>query len=136
MGLGEKKELINRYVFQGLKLEVSLSIAKITKHQYYYKTKKGKPGRKPSLSTVFIGTDEHTGTVLNSDVVCRIKLIHQDPDTDYGHGKMTDALQLQGNQVNHKKNVPIDEKRKFIKRKARETEQNARKTSKGFGDGH
>jgi hypothetical protein len=27
-----KKEIINRYVFQGLKLDVSLAIAKISKH--------------------------------------------------------------------------------------------------------
>ena len=32
-----------------------------------------------------------------------MKLIHQDPDTDYGYHKMTSALKLIGYQINHKK---------------------------------
>ena len=52
-----------------MKLEVSLSIAKVTKHQYYYKPKKGKPGAKPSLSTFFIDSNENKFSVLNTQVV-------------------------------------------------------------------
>jgi hypothetical protein len=37
MGLGEKKEIVARYISQGLKRDHALSIAGISKHQYYHK---------------------------------------------------------------------------------------------------
>ena len=62
--LGEKKEIVNSYVFQGLKLSVWLKIAKITKHQYYYIPKKTNQGLKPSTTTIFAGLDGHEMTIL------------------------------------------------------------------------
>ena len=42
--LGEKKEIVNRYIFQGLKRDSALAIAGVSKHQYYYCVKLGHRG--------------------------------------------------------------------------------------------
>jgi len=104
MGLGEKKEIVARYIFQGLKRDYALSIAGISKHQYYHKPSKGKRGRKPSEQTLQVLPDgSNVERVDDSKVVDEIKLIHQDPDTDYGYRKMTFALMALGFIINHKK---------------------------------
>lgn len=54
MGLGEKKEIVARYISQGLKRDHALSIAGISKHQYYHKPCKGKRGRKSTDQTLKI----------------------------------------------------------------------------------
>jgi hypothetical protein len=77
-----------------LKLDVSLKIAKISKHQYYYQPKSTKQGLKPSLSSIYIGSDGIKTSVLNTEIINLMRLIHQDSDTDYGHRKMTTALKL------------------------------------------
>ena len=75
-----------------MKLAVSLQIAKITKHQYYYKPKLTKQDLKPSLSTFYIGLDGVEMTILNTELIALMQLIHQDEDTDYGHRKMSVEL--------------------------------------------
>lgn len=57
MGLGEKKEIVARYISQGLRRDQALSIAGISKHQYYHKPRKGRRGRKPSGHTLRIDPD-------------------------------------------------------------------------------
>jgi len=52
MGLGEKKEIVKRYVSQGLRTRGAMKIAGITKHQYYYCPKQGKRGRRAGSHTV------------------------------------------------------------------------------------
>jgi transposase InsO family protein len=104
MGLGEKKELVARYICQGLKRDQALSAAGISKHQYYHKPCKGKRGRKPSAQTLKIMPNKlDIERVDDSLVVDAIRQIHQDPDTDYGYRKMTFALMALGFIVNHKK---------------------------------
>jgi len=105
MGLGEKKEIVARYISQGLKRDHALSIAGISKHQYYHKPSKGKRGRKPTNQTLKIISDEGNNIERVDDaiVVDEIKIIHQDPDTDYGYRKMTFALMALGFIINHKK---------------------------------
>ncbi len=104
MGLGEKKEIVTRYISQGLKRDDALSIAGITKHQYYHKRSKGKRGRKPTVQTMKITTDSNNvERVDDALVIEEIKQIHQDPDTDYGYRKMTFALMIMGYIINHKK---------------------------------
>jgi hypothetical protein len=53
--LGEKKRNHKSLCFQGLKLDVSLAIIKISKHQYYYQFKNTKQGLSPSLSVFILG---------------------------------------------------------------------------------
>jgi putative transposase len=100
-----------------LKLDVSLQIAKITKHQYYYKPKTTKQGVKPSLSSVFMGLNGVEMTILNAEIIALMRLIHQDSDTDYGHRKMTFALQIIGYQINHKKVYRLMKEAQMLKEK-------------------
>ncbi|MFN3557204.1 MAG: IS3 family transposase [Bacteroidales bacterium] len=104
MGLGEKKEIVARYISQGLKRNHALSIAGISKHQYYHKPRKGKRGRKPSGHSLKITPGgDNVERVDDIHVIDEIKQVHQDPDTDYGYRKMTFALMALGFIINHKK---------------------------------
>ena len=102
MGLGEKKEIVTRYVSQGLGTRSAMKIAGITKHQYYYHKKPGKRGRKPSTHTL-----KHVGGSLveigNREVVETIQTMKRDPDLNYGYDKTTKWLQISGHVINHKK---------------------------------
>lgn len=102
MGLGEKKQAVMRYNSQGLSLAVALSVAGISKSQYYYRTKQGNPGRKPSLETIKHTGDQET-KVTNMQVIQEIKTIHKDPDLTYGYRAVSRALQQKGYHINHKK---------------------------------
>lgn len=100
-----------------MKLDVSLQVAKITKHQYYYKSKATKQGLKPSLSTLYIGKDGVEMSILNTELTALMRLIHQDEDTDYGHRKMSVALKLVGYQINHKKVYRLMKEAQMLKEK-------------------
>ncbi len=118
MGLGEKKETVARYVFQGLKRDKALSIVGISKHQYYHKPSKGKRGRKPTSQTLKIDEEGRDVERVEDEVVIdEIKQIHQDPDTDYGYRKMTFALLLLGYLINHKKVYRLMKKSLMLKDK-------------------
>jgi transposase InsO family protein len=100
-----------------LKLGVSLKIAKISKHQYYYQPKSSKQGLKPSLSSVYIDSEGIKMSVLNTEIIDLMRLIHQDSDTDYGHRKMTTALKLIGYLINHKKVYRLMKEAHLLKEK-------------------
>ena len=93
---------MTRYIFQGMKRDTALSIANITKHQYYYQPTGQTRGRKSSKET-FKVDGENVDKVPNNNVVESIKEIQKDPDTDYGYRKMTFALMILGYIINHKK---------------------------------
>jgi hypothetical protein len=63
----KKKRNHKSLCFQGLKLDVSLAIIKISKHQYYYQFKNTKQGLSPSLSSVYIGLDGVE--ILNTEII-------------------------------------------------------------------
>lgn len=93
---------MNTYIFQGMKRDTALFIAGISKHQYYYKPKRGKRGRLASQTTLrVIGSD--VDSVSNQAVVEQMVAIQADPDTVYGYHKMTYALLMFGFIINHKK---------------------------------
>ena len=100
-----------------MKLGVSLKIAKISKHQYYYQPKSSKQGLKPSLSSVYIDSEGIKMSVLNTEIIDLMRLIHQDSDTDYGHRKMTTALKLIGYLINHKKVYRLMKEAHLLKEK-------------------
>ena len=114
------------YIALGLKRDVALDIAGITKHQYYHKPKKGKRGAPASTHTVKYVEDQEV-LVKNTDVVDTIMSIHSEPDIDYGYKKMTTALKIAGFHINHKKvyrlmkesqllrQKTVKPKRKFVK---------------------
>lgn len=93
---------MTRYIFQGMKRDIALSITGITKHQYYYRPTGKKRGRKASDATFKVDGD-HVDKIPNNNVVESIKEIQEDPDTDYGYHKMTVALWILGYIINHKK---------------------------------
>jgi putative transposase len=93
---------VNRYIFQGMSRDIALKISGISKHQYYYRSKSGTRGRKPSLTTSKV-EDDKVICMPNESVVNEIVSIQSDPDTDYGYHKMTYALQILGFLINHKK---------------------------------
>lgn len=102
MGLGEKKEIVMRYVSQGLKTRSAMKAAGITKHQFYYRPRQGKRGRKPCDQTLkhVNGSIKALG---NQDVVKRIDSMKKDPALDYGYQRTTKWLQGLGYIINHKK---------------------------------
>ncbi len=113
MGLGEKKETVTRYISQGLRSRRAFQIAGITKHQYYYRPKKGKRGRKPSTHVLKID-DKVKYEIMNQEVVKEIEDTQADPDLNYGYHAMTRHLQLQGWQINHKKTYRLMRENKLL----------------------
>ena len=93
---------MNRYIFQGMKRDTVLTISGVSKHQYYYRSKPGKRGKKPSCTTLKT-VNNATFSVSNQEIVEQIKEIQNDPDTDYGYHKMRYALMILGYLINHKK---------------------------------
>ena len=89
----------------GLSRDRSLSIARLSKHQYYHKPKSdsNKRGVKPSQHTLQM-VDNHRVVKVSNDQVCdQIKAVHDDPDLSYGYIRMTYDLKLKGYQINKKK---------------------------------
>jgi transposase InsO family protein len=93
---------VNSYIFQGLKRDSALAIAGVSKHQYYYRSKPGRSGRKRSCFTLR-ADNQVVYSVLNQEVIEQMRTIQNDPDTDYGYRKMTYSLRILGFQINHKK---------------------------------
>jgi transposase InsO family protein len=90
------------YIALGMQRDTALSISGLTKHQYYYKSRQGKPGVKPSEQVI----RHKNGKVklCNNEVVVRfMQIIQFNDDLRCGHRRMTDQLQLQGCEINHKK---------------------------------
>ncbi len=87
------------YIGQGLKRDRALSIASVSKHQYYYRPNSiCKPGRIPTQSTR-MGKE----VVSNEKVISQMREAHTDPDIQYGYHRMTTHLKLLGYLINHKK---------------------------------
>ena len=87
---------------QGLKRDKVLAVCGITKNQFYHKPNGGKPGQKPSKFTL----QKVNGEVVkrsNQFVKDHIKVLFENPLTDYGYHRTTGALQLDGFYINHKK---------------------------------
>jgi putative transposase len=87
---------------QGLSRDKLLSICGISKHQFYYKQKVGRRGRRNSKKTIQFTDNKHV-SVSNSVVVGAIKSMFNNDLVDYGYKRMTGALHLLGYQINHKK---------------------------------
>lgn len=102
MGLGEKKALVAKYVSQGLSTERALEITKVTRHQYYYKQRNTRRGRKPSTKTALVQGDNVT-MVDNRVVVEKIKKLKSDPDLNGGYKSATKFLMSKGFIINKKK---------------------------------
>lgn len=95
---GEKKEIVNCYIFQGIKRDTAQSII----GEYYYQPKAGKRGRPPLFTTLKLEGDDIIN-VHNHEITEQVREIEAAPDTGYGYNKMTYALLIMGFLINHKK---------------------------------
>jgi transposase InsO family protein len=85
-----------------MKRDTALAIAGVSRHQYYYKPKKGKRGHPASQMTMRVDCND-VERVPDAVVVEQIKEIRTDLDTVYGYHRMTYALLILGYIINPKK---------------------------------
>ena len=74
----------------------------ISRHQYYYRPKAGRRGRKKTSNTAR-RTDGGVVDCGNKEVIENKAEIQKDPDTDYGYRKMAVQLMILGFIINHRK---------------------------------
>jgi transposase InsO family protein len=97
--MGEKREIVCRYVGKGLNVSNAITIAGIKRSSYYYRPN-GKPkGKKPSTHTFKHGI----GMVANDAVVEEILNLITPEYNDYGYKVSAELLKRQGYLINHKK---------------------------------
>jgi transposase InsO family protein len=80
----------------------ALSASRLSRHQYYYKPKATRPGKKSTQTTKRLLASQIVEQA-NRDVIRQIEQIRSDPDTNYGYRKMCAALMILGYYINHKK---------------------------------
>ena len=97
--MGEKREIVCRYVGKGLNVSDAVAIAGIRKSTYYYRPN-GKPkGKRPSTHTFKHGE----GMVTNDAVVEEILNLISPEYHDYGYKVSSELLKRKGYLINHKK---------------------------------
>jgi transposase InsO family protein len=121
--LGEKKELVRQYMTQGLKREQALEICRISKNQFYYTPKSGKPGRRKSKTTKRLEGDKEV-EYKNACVKQYIKDVFKDPMIDYGYHRMTSELNIAGFYINHKKVYRLMKEAMLLNRKPKKEAKN------------
>ena len=88
----------------GLNRDKCLGITGLTKNQFYYVLKGTKPGRTPSLLTLWRDPSTlMTYQVDNTEVVQKIVDIKLNPDHTNWYRMITRTLQIMGYYINHKK---------------------------------
>jgi transposase InsO family protein len=85
-----------------MKSAKALAICGLSKHQYYYKNKGGKAGRKPSTTTPRL-VEGQVIECPNREVLTYMREVLANPLADYGYHRMTGQLCLAGFYINHKK---------------------------------
>jgi len=91
-----------------------LPIIGISKHQYYYKSKGSRSGRKPTQSTPRLVKGQKIDEP-NEEVIKHINAIQSNPDTDCGYQRMHSALILIGYYINTKKVYRIMKENNLLK---------------------
>lgn len=96
--------MIGHYMSEGLRRDDCLKIARMSKHQYYYRQTGSKPGRRASVCTNYRDPDtQEIVKVSNEEVLAKIVEIKLDPDLSNHYRLICFALCLQGYYINHKK---------------------------------
>ncbi len=97
--MGEKREIVCRYVGKGLSIGSATAIAKIKRSTYYYRPTGGLKGKQPSTHTF-----HYLNGYVSNEVVVKDILELIDPEyNDYGYQTVTPLLKRQGYLINHKK---------------------------------
>lgn len=101
-----------------MKRDQALSIANITKHQYYYEPTGGKPGRKKSTHTPNVKGE----LIKNEEIVSKIADKKKTSVTDYGYSTMTYELKTEGYIINKKKVYRLMHENNMLKEKPNKAE--------------
>ena len=95
----ERKEIVKRYVEKGMTVSKAAGIAGFSRSSYYYKSKGGVRGRRPSTETL-----KKDGKIVDNKVVIEtIKEIIGADFIDYGYEKVTVELRKREFVINKKK---------------------------------
>lgn len=96
----------------------AFEITKVTRHQYYYKQRKGKRGRKPSTKTPLVQGND-VKLVENKLVVEQVKKLKSDPDLNSGYKSATQYLLSIGFMINKKKTRRIMKEELLLETKSK-----------------
>jgi putative transposase len=97
------------HIALGMKRDKALELTSLSRHQYYYKPKGGKRGRKPSTTTMYNGD-----LVSNAEVIKAMEHNHSDPDLQYGYQKMCAELKIQGFEIGEKKTYNLMKSKQML----------------------
>lgn len=97
--MGEKREIVCRYVGKGLNVSDAVTIAGIKRSSYYYRPNCKPKGKKPSTHAFKYGV----GMVTNDAVVEEILNLITPEYHDYGYKVSAELLKRLGYLINHKK---------------------------------
>jgi putative transposase len=95
----ERRQIVRRYKSRGLPVIKAVQVAGMSRSSFYYRPRKGKPGRRPSLKTGMVDGE----IVPNEHVVGIIKELLGMDFVDYGYIKVTHWLNQHGYVINQKK---------------------------------
>ena len=97
--MGQRKEIVRRYVSEGLRVSDAVLVAGIKRSTYYYCSNGRPKGKRPSQDT----------KKLNGEVVSNQQMVNKiiekiSPEyNDYGYQTVSKLLQREGYIINHKK---------------------------------
>lgn len=94
----QRKEIVNRFVHNGLTVPKAVAIAGISKSTFYYQSNGRKPGKAPSRHTLYQGEP-----IPNEKVVEVIQNILAPEFIDYGYGRTARVLRKNHFKINRKK---------------------------------
>lgn len=108
--MAERRQIVNRYVQEGLPTKMALYIADLPRSTYYYKPNGCKGGKKPSTHTFLV---DGFG-ITNGELVTLMEYILEEPFIDYGVKRMTLELRNNGFVINKKKTYRIMKERHLL----------------------
>jgi len=109
-----------RNVAEGLAVDKALESAGISRNQYYYRKKSGRPGREATTATERMVNGEKV-VCENTEVVQEMEEILEDPDLQYGYKRMTAALMLAGYLIGAKKVYRLMKESGLLQKRRRRT---------------
>lgn len=95
----QRRQIVNQFIQMGLRSDIAIPMAGVSRSTYYYKPADGKKGKKPSTHTDHVDGS----SVTNERIVSIIEEELAMPFIDYGANRMTLELKNKGFIINRKK---------------------------------
>jgi len=95
----ERREIILKYTDRGMKVSKAVQLAGMSRSSYYYLSRHGNPGKKPSTSSQMMNGKE----LSNEEIIFLITELLKLDFVDYGYIKVTHWLNQLGVIINKKK---------------------------------